>query len=385
MRYLVRALVKYNASDLHIKSGRPPLFRINGKLIPAKMPDLGQEQVESIIMGVLPQRQQVELEQRKHADFSFLVKNLGRFRCHVYFQRNSIAAAIRLIPLAVPSVEELGIPLVMKELAQRPRGLILVTGSTGSGKSTSLASLVHHINETSSVHILCIEDPIEFLHRDLKATVSQREVGIDTVSLKDALYAGFREDPDVIVIGELRDYEMIHLALSAAESGHLVLSTLHTNDVKSTIDRIIEVFPAEAKNQARTQLSTTLVGILSQQLLVRANGSGRVPACELMVKSPIIENYILKNEFEKIPEAMANSNSYYKMQTMNQALERLVKEGKISAEQALKSSSSHDDLKLSLSGFVREQGYEMAGHFQRQDGDLQQPNLLNLEEEEDNN
>lgn len=363
MRYLVRALVKYNASDLHLKSGRPPLFRINGKLVAAKMPDLEPEQVERIALDILSARQKIELEEDRNIDLSFVVNGLGRFRCHIYYQRNSIAAAVRAIPLTLPALDQLGVPTVMKELCQRPRGLLLVTGATGSGKSTTLAALINYINETSAVHILCIEDPIEYLHRDLKATVTQREVGADTHSLKEALYSGLRQDPDVIVIGELRDYEMIQAALSAAETGHLVLATLHTNDARGTIDRILEVFPPEAKNQARIQLSASLIGVLSQQLLERSDGSGRVPACEVMVKSPTIENFILKNELEKIPEAIANSNLYYKMQTMNQALEQLVKEGKITAEQALKTSGSNNDLKLSLSGMVRQEGYEMAGKF----------------------
>jgi len=363
MKYLVRALIKYNASDLHLKPGRPPLFRINGSLVAAKMTELEPQQVERIVMDILSSRQKVDLEEDRNIDLSFVITGLGRFRCHIYYQRNCIAAAVRAIPLTVPTLDQLGVPEVMKELCQRPRGLLLITGATGSGKSTTLASLVNYINETSAVHILCIEDPIEFLHRDLKATVTQREVGTDTHSLKDALYAGLRQDPDVIVIGELRDYEMIQAALSAAETGHLVLATLHTNDARGTIDRVLEVFPPESKNQARIQLSATLVGVLSQQLLERADGSGRVPACEVMVKSPTIENYILKNELEKIPDAIANSNLYYKMQTMNQALERLVKEGRITAEQALKTSSSNNDLKLSLSGMVREEGYEIAGKF----------------------
>jgi twitching motility protein PilT len=363
MKYLVRALIKYNASDLHLKPGRPPLFRINGSLVAAKMTELEPQQVERIVMDILSSRQKVDLEEDRNIDLSFVITGLGRFRCHIYYQRNCIAAAVRAIPLTVPTLDQLGVPEVMKELCQRPRGLLLITGATGSGKSTTLASLVNYINETSAVHILCIEDPIEFLHRDLKATVTQREVGADTHSLKDALYAGLRQDPDVIVIGELRDYEMIQAALSAAETGHLVLATLHTNDARGTIDRVLEVFPPESKNQARIQLSAALVGVLSQQLLERADGSGRVPACEVMVKSPTIENYILKNELEKIPDAIANSNLYYKMQTMNQALERLVKEGRITAEQALKTSSSNNDLKLSLSGLVREEGYEIAGKF----------------------
>lgn len=363
MRYLVRALVKYNASDLHLKPGRPPLFRINGKLVAAKMPELEPEQVEKIVLDILSSRQKVELEENRNVDLSFVLNGLGRFRCHIYFQRNCVSAAVRAIPLTVPALDSLGIPEVMKELCQRPRGLVLVTGATGSGKSTTLASLINYINESNAVHILCIEDPIEYLHRDIKATVTQREVGADTHSLKDALYSGLRQDPDVIVIGELRDYETIQAAMSAAETGHLVLATLHTNDARGTIDRILEVFPPEAKNQARIQLSSSLVGVLSQQLLERSDGSGRIPACEVMVKSPTIENFILKNELEKIPEAIANSNLYYKMQSMNQALERLVKDGKITAEQALKTSSSNSDLKLSLSGMVRQEGYEMAGKF----------------------
>jgi twitching motility protein PilT len=381
MKYLVRALVKYNASDLHLKPGRPPLFRINGKLIPAKMPELEAFQVERIVMDILTSRQKVELEEDRNIDLSFVVQGLGRFRCHIYFQKNCIAAAVRAIPLTVPSLDQLGIPEVMRELCQRPRGLLLVTGATGGGKSTTLAALVNYINETSAIHILCIEDPIEYLHRDLKGTVTQREVGTDTLSLEDALYSGLRQDPDVIVIGELRDYEMIQAALSAAETGHLVLATLHTNDARSTVDRIVEVFPPEAKNQARIQLSAALVGVLSQQLLERADGSGRVPACEVMVKSPTIENYILKNELEKIPDAIATSNLYYKMQTMNQALERLVKEGKITADQALKASSSNSDLKLSLSGLVRQEGYEIASKFQEQkfQDQLQESGPIELE------
>lgn len=365
MRYLARALVKYAASDLHIKAGRPPIFRINGRLITAKMPDLDAEQVEKIIFSILSSRQKIELEEKKQIDLSFILAGLGRFRCHVFYQKNTLSAAIRLIPLDVPTLEQLGIPLVMKELCQRPRGLILVTGSTGSGKSTTLAAMVNHINQTSSVHVVCIEDPIEYLHRDIKSSITQREVGTDTHSLQDALYASMREDPDVIMIGELRDYKMIESALAAAETGHLVLATLHTNDARGSIDRLIEVFPAEAKNQARIQLSATLIAVLSQQLLLKADGSGRVPACEVMIKSPVIESYILKNELEKIPDAIANSNAYYKMQSMNQALERLVHLGKITMEQAMQATGKQDDFKLSMSGMVREEGYQIASQNQQ--------------------
>jgi twitching motility protein PilT len=357
MKYLVRALVKYNASDLHLKAGRPPLYRINGKLIPARMPEMAGEHLERVVYSVLSDRQIRLLEEKKQIDLSFKVKDLGRFRANIYFQRGTVSAAIRMIPLRIPNIDELGIPPVIKELVQRPRGLLLITGATGSGKSTTLAALVQHINMTSHVHVLAIEDPIEFVYRDAKASITQRELGSDTHSLHEAMQAGLRQDPDVIMIGELRDKEMIMGALTAAETGHMVISTLHTNDAKSTIDRIVDVFPAEAKNQIRIQLGGSLVGVVSQQLIAKADGSGRVAACEVMVKSPTIEELILRNQIEKINETIASSSSYYKMQTMNQALAKLVAAGKISAEQALKSSYSPDDLRLQLSGFTREDGY----------------------------
>ncbi len=365
IKYLVRALIKYNASDLHLKVGRPPLYRINGKLIPAKMPDLGKSHVESIILGVLSDKQIVELEKNRQVDLSFRVQDYGRFRCNVFYQRGTLSAAIRMVPLSVPNIDDLGVPAVLKELAQRPRGLLLVTGATGSGKSTTLAAMMQYINETSHVHILAIEDPIEFLYRDNKASITQREVGTDIRSLEDGLYAGLRQDPDVIMIGELRDFHMIQAALTTAETGHLVISTLHTNDAKSTIDRIIDVFPPDAKNQVRIQLASTLVGVVSQRLLLRADGSGRVPACEVMVKSPAIEDYILRNELEKIPEAIENSSNYYKMQTMNKALHDMIIRGVITQEEALKTTNNPDELKLRLSGIAREAGYEVASSFQK--------------------
>lgn len=359
MRYLVRALIKYNASDLHLKAGRPPLFRINGKLIPAKMQEVGPELSEQIILEVLNPKQKLELEQKRQVDLSFELKDLGRFRCNAFYQRGALSAAIRTIPGSIPKIEQLGVPVVMRDLALRPRGLLLVTGATGSGKSTTLAAMLRYINETESVHIVTLEDPIEFMHSDIKATVTQRELGSDLVSLKEGLHGGLRQDPDVIMIGELRDAETIQLALTAAETGHLVISTLHTNDASSTIKRILDVFSADQQNQIRVQLASVLVGVISQQLVLKADGSGRVPACEVMVKSPIIESYILKNEIEKIPEAIRDSNNYYKMETMNQALERLVNQGIISTEEALSSSSNPDELKLRLSGMTQDQGYEM--------------------------
>jgi twitching motility protein PilT len=358
MHYLIRALIKYQASDLHLKVGRPPIYRIHGKLVPAKMSEVTQELAEIIIYSILTNKQIAELEVKRNIDISFRMNNLGRFRCNVYFQRGTVSAAIRMIPVAIPNLEDLHVPsVVLKELCHRPRGLLLVTGATGSGKSTTLAAMVQYLNENSQVHILTIEDPIEFIFRDIKASITQREVGSDIPTVKEGVVAGLRQDPDVIMIGEIRDTETIQAALTASETGHLVIATLHTNDTKSTIDRILDVFPAQAQNQVRIQLASTLIGVLSQQLLMRSDGAGRVPACEVMVKSPVIESYILKNELDRIPDAIASSNSYYKMQTMNQALEKLVIAGSITTEEAIKSASNPDDLKLRLAGVGREEGY----------------------------
>ncbi len=219
--------------------------------------------------------------------------------------------------------------------------------------------MIQHINETRPVHILTIEDPIEYMHRDQKATVTQREVGADTQSFTDGLYAGLRQDPDVIVIGELRDHATIQIALTAAETGHLVISTLHTKDARSTVERIVDVFPGDQMNQVRIQLGSSLIGVVSQTLVVKRDGMGRVPVCEVMINSPTIENFILKNEMDRIPEAMSNSSNYYKMQTFNQDLEKLVASGVITKEEALKVSPSPDNLKLRLSGVVREEGYQV--------------------------
>jgi twitching motility protein PilT len=360
MKYLIKALVKYNASDLHLKVGRPPLFRINGKLIPAKMPELNPQIAETLLLGLLSAKQIIQLEEKRQIDFSFRMKDYGRFRCNVYYQKDSISAAIRMIPLTVPNIDQLGIPSIVKELALRPRGLLLVTGATGSGKSTTLSAMIQHINETRNVHILTIEDPIEFVYKDLKASITQREVGSDINTLQDGLYGGLRQDPDVIMIGELRDCNMIEAAFKAAETGHLVISTLHTNDCRSSLDRMLEVFPAEYQNQARTQLASTLVGIVSQQLISRADGTGRVPACEVLVKSPTIEHYIMKQKLELIGDAIATSNDYYKMQTMNQSLAQLVRGGSIGLEEALKSSFSPEDLRLMLSGIHHDDGFNLA-------------------------
>jgi len=360
MRYLVRALIKHGASDLHLKAGRPPLYRVNGKLIPAKMDEMGADLLDQIILGVLSSKQKSQLEHGRQVDLSFEFKDLGRFRCNVYYQRGALSAAIRTISANIPQLDDLGVPEILRELCLRPRGLFLVTGATGSGKSTTLAAMIRHMNENQNIHIVTLEDPIEYVHRDIKATITQRELGSDLVSFQEGLRGGLRQDPDVIMIGELRDTDTIQLALTAAETGHLVLSTLHTNDASSTIKRILDVVSQSHQNQVRIQLASVLIGVITQQLLIRSDGQGRVPACELMVNSPLIEDYILKNEIEKIPEAISTSSNYYKMQTMAQSLEALVNAGTVTAEEALKVSSNPDELKLRLSGMTRDQGYELA-------------------------
>ena len=358
LTYLAKSLVKYNASDLHLKVGRPPMFRVHGKLIQAKTESLKPEQVKEMIYRMLKPKQIQDLEKERQVDLSFLVPDVGRFRCNVYFQRSTLAAAIRRIPSVIPEMTELGLPSVVSEICVKKRGLVLVCGSTGAGKSTTLAAMIQYLNSHSPVHILTIEDPIEYVYRDLKGTVSQREIGSDAISMQDALRAGLRQDPDVIVIGEMRDPETIKIALTAAETGHLVISTLHTTDTKSSVERILNVFTGEQQNQVRMMLATNLVAVIAQRLLVRADGKGRIPACEVLVKSPTIENLILKNELDKIPDMVAKSRNYYKMQTMNQALDQLIKSQIVTIEEGLKASTSPEDLKLMLEGIVREQDYQ---------------------------
>ena len=354
MKYLLHALVKHGASDLHLKANRPPMYRINGKIVSAKMAELSTEGVKEILFSILNERLIRDFERNLQVDCSFQIEGIGRFRANVYMQRGTIAGAVRMIPLSIPTFDSLGLPSVLKELAVKKRGLILVTGATGSGKSTTMASMINYINEHRYAHVVTIEDPIEFIHGDRKCTVSQRELGTDSNSIHDALMGALRQDPDIIAIGEMRQPETIETALTAAETGHLVISTLHTNDAKSSINRIIDVFPAAAKNQVRIQLSACLLAVVSQKLVPRADGEGRVPACEVMIKSPTIENLILQNEVEKIDEAIATSTTYYKMQTFNQSLERLVMAGIITNEDAIFASNSPEDLKLRLAGFKKE-------------------------------
>lgn len=357
--YLIRAFVKYNASDLHLRRKRPPLYRIHGKLLPATMPELTEQMIADIILPIIPKLLQEKFEKNRQIDFTFETDESGRFRCNVFYFMNTLGAVLRRIPAEIPVFESLRAPSVLKELVQKPRGLLLITGATGSGKSTTMASLLQFLNETQRLHIITIEDPVEFVFRDKKSVITQRELGADFHSLNDALTSCMRQDPDVIVVGEMRDYMTFQTALTAAETGHLVISTLHTNDAKSALDRILDIFPSDQKNQARAQLASSLVGISAQQLLSKSDGSGRILSSEVMVKSPSIENCIRKALHDEIPALVASSGSYYKMQTMNMDLEVLVRDGSVTLEEAIACSNNPDDLRLRFSGIDRKDGYDI--------------------------
>lgn len=356
--FLIRAFLKYNASDLHLRPERPPLYRINGRILPASMPPLSSSKLDQILIPFIPEYLRETLETKRQIDFSFEVEECGRFRCNVFYAMNQLSAAVRRIPFEIPNVDQLRVPQVLKELVAKPRGLLLVTGSTGSGKSTSMAALVQYINETQRSHIITIEDPIEFVFKDNKSVITQRELGTDFPSMNEALSSCLRQDPDVIVVGEMRDYATIQTAISAAETGHLVISTLHTNDARSALDRILDMFPSDSKNQIRVQLASSLIGIVAQQLIVRADGKGRILASEMLVKSPSVEHAIRNHQFEMIPDLMAKSDLYYKMQTMNMDLEILIRAGLVTYEAGIASSGNPADLKLRLSGIDRKEGYD---------------------------
>ena len=349
---LLKGLVKHKASDLHVKVGRPPLYRINGKLLPAKLPALTGEDVKKLAYSTMTSKQIKEFEENMQIDFGYLVPGLARFRANVFMQKGTLAFVIRVVPLEVPLLTSLNLPGVIQELCLKPRGLLLVTGATGSGKSTTLAAMVEHINRNHRCHVVTIEDPIEYIFDDKMSTISQREVGVDALTMQVALRGALRQDPDVIMIGEMRDFNTIQTAITAAETGHLVVSTLHTNTATQALDRIIDSFPPEAKNQLRLQLANSLLGVITQRLVRRADGNGRVVACEILAKSPTVEKLILDNKIADIDSVLESSNLYYKMQSMNQALEKLIRDGVITQEEGLANSDKKEDLTLKLSGMV---------------------------------
>jgi twitching motility protein PilT len=347
---LLMILVENAGSDLHLTAGTPPQIRVNGALRP--LDDFGlmmPADLRRMIYGILTADQRHRLEDHRELDASHPVPGHGRFRVNVFFQRDSVGAVLRAIPNEIMSPEDLGMPPVVNNLATLHRGLVLVTGPTGSGKSTTLASIVNMINENRSVHIMTIEDPIEFLHRHKKAIVNQREVGTDTFSFNDALKHVLRQDPDVILVGEMRDLETISAALTAAETGHLVFGTLHTQGAPQSIDRVIDVFPSHQQSQVRVQLGSSIQAVVSQQLLPTQDGRGRTVVVEVMVATAAIRNQIRDGKVHQIPSAM-QAGSKHGMQTMDQALAELVKRGKITRELAFERCTDPEGLKHLLGG-----------------------------------
>jgi twitching motility protein PilT len=351
---LLGVTVERGASDLHLTAGSPPVIRVNGRL--ERLPDHAKvmpEEARTILYRILSTEQQKLLETRRQLDFSYAIPGLARFRVNTYFQRGSVGAAFRMIPAQIKSLEELEMPTRLYELAQKPRGLVLVTGPTGSGKSTTLASLVDYVNKTRHEHILTIEDPIEFLHWHRECIVNQREIGPDAASFAEALRSALRQDPDVILVGEMRDLETIATALTAAETGHLVFATLHTQSAPQTIDRVIDVFPSEQQGQVRVQLAATLQGILTQNLVPRADGSGRIAALEILMPDDAVRNLIRQSKIEQVYSVMQTSTSRG-MQTMEQSLADLVIRRVVTPAVAFSRSSRPDQLQglLERAGFT---------------------------------
>ncbi len=350
---LLEHMVGRNASDLHVTTGTPPVIRVRGEVERLDGYDpLSAEETQGLLYRILSSEQQKQLELKRQLDFSHSIPGLARFRVNVYFQRESLGAAFRLIPTELKTLEELGIPASLHQLAEKPRGLVLVTGPTGSGKSTTLAALIDEINRNRSEHILTIEDPIEFLHRHKRCIVNQREIGPDATSFADALRAALRQDPDVILVGEMRDLETIGTALTAAETGHLVFGTLHTQSAPSTIDRIIDVFPGEQQEQVRIQIASSLQGVVTQALLPTADGMGRVPALEILLPDDAVRNLIRQGKVEQIYSVM-QTNTGRGMLTMEQSLADLIQRRVVDLEVGLSRSSRPAQLigLLERSGF----------------------------------
>jgi twitching motility protein PilT len=347
---LLAEMVEAGASDLHLSSGLPPCIRVDGQIRPMEgYEPLNPSELRQMIYSILTQRQREKFESNLELDTSHPVPNVGRFRLNVFVQRDSVGAVLRAIPYKIVPLEKLGIPAVVRSFADLPRGLVLVTGPTGSGKSTTLASIVDVVNTTHAYHIMTVEDPIEFVHSHKRCVVNQREVGEDTKSFADALKHVLRQDPDVILVGEMRDLDTISTALTAAETGHLVFGTLHTQDAPQSIDRVIDVFPAHQQQQIRVQLASALQAVVTQQLLPKSGGRGRAVACEVLVATPAVRNLIREGKVHQIYSAMQGGGKYG-MQTMDQSLAQLVKAGSINMDVALERCHHEDDLRRLATG-----------------------------------
>jgi twitching motility protein PilT len=351
---LLKIAVDSGASDLHIKVGSYPMMRVRGTLVRANEDKkLDHDDLLAMSAAVMSTAQRQKFRDAQEVDLAYSVPGLGRFRCNIFQQRGTVGMVLRVIPMQIRTVEELGLPEVLNKIADEERGLVLVTGTTGSGKSTTLAALIDHINKTRSTHVMTVEDPIEFLHRDMKSLINQREVSVDTRSFAQALRSALRQDPDVILVGEMRDFETIETALLAAETGHLVLSTLHTVDATETINRIIAVFPPHQQKQVRLQLASVLKAVISQRLLPKADGNGRAPAVEVMISTPFIRDCIVdKDKTHLIPGAIATGTSQYGMQTFDQSIFGLFQRGLVTYEEALRWASNVDEFKLKVQGIA---------------------------------
>jgi twitching motility protein PilT len=349
---LLKIAVDRKASDLHLKVGGHPVIRVDGDLLPLpELKRLMQEDTIAMAFSIMNARQKQRFKEELELDIAYQVPGLGRFRCNVFQQRGAVGLVLRVIPARILTVRELMLPPILERICEERRGLVLCTGTTGSGKSTSLAAMIDYINASRTEHIITVEDPIEFLHRDKKSIVNQREIDVDTRTFSSALRAALRQDPDVILVGEMRDYETIETALLAAETGHLVFSTLHTLDATETINRIISVFPPHHQKQIRIQLSQVLKAVISLRLVPRADGIGRVPAAEVLMSTAYIRECIENKEKTKfIRESIAQGTSQYGMQTFDQSLYQLFKSGLITLDEALKRATNPDEFRLKIQG-----------------------------------
>jgi twitching motility protein PilT len=339
LRTLLTFAKEQGASDLHLSAGQPPALRLRGEMVRLDMPPFTPEETKAAVDAILTEGQKKAFEERKDLDFAFAIHGVSRFRANLLLQQRGMAAVFRVVPAEIQTLEALGMPKVLKDLASLEKGLVLVTGPTGSGKSTTLAAMVDFVNETTRGHILTIEDPIEFVHTPKQCFINQREVGPHSVSFENALRAALREDPDVILVGELRDLETTQLAISAAETGHLVFATLHTNSASKTIDRIVDIFPSGQQSQIRTMLSESLEGVVAQTLMPTKDGKGRVAALEILVGVPALRNLIREDKTSQILSVI-QTGAQHGMQSLDQSLRDLVMQGKLTREQAMKKSSN---------------------------------------------
>jgi twitching motility protein PilT len=351
IRNVLDKMIAARASDLHLKAGTPPVVRVDGVLYTLDEPPPSAQELREVANQLLNEEQRVYFSTHSEIDFAFGVSGLARFRANVFMQRGTAALALRHVPVEVPTLDDLGLPPVVRDLAFSPRGLILVTGRTGSGKSTTLAAMIDTINRTTTRNVITVEDPIEFLHRDRLSFIHQREVGLDTLSFHDGLRYVLRQDPDIILVGEIRSLETMSTALMAADTGHLVMSTLHTTDVVQSLQRIISFYPPHQHDEIRMSLAANLRAVISQRLIPRRDGAGRAPACEVMVSTPTIREYILNPE--KIPlihQVVAEGVTQYGMQTFDQSVLALLREGIITEEEALRNCNNPNELSLKLKG-----------------------------------